>query len=202
MDPVVLSDEEEAPRGGRHLARNLAIAAAIVLLAFVALLATRKSEDSHQAEAKILGQAVPAVQGTTLDGTPYDISTHRGSWVVVNFFAHWCPPCVAEQPELVKFAEEHKAAGDVHLVGVAFQDTEADVRSFFATNGGDWPVLVGDTGAIPLAFGVTKVPESYVISPDGEVVAKFEGVTQAKLDAVITQFEAQSGAGANAPGAP
>jgi len=56
-------------------------------------------------------------------------------------------------------------------------------------------VLVGDTGSIPLAFGVTKVPESYVISPDGQVVAKFEGVTQAKLDAVIAGFEAQSGSG-------
>ena len=84
----------------------------------------------------------------------------------------------------------------MQLVGVAFQDTEADVREFFATNGGNWPVLVGDTGSIPLAFGVTKVPESYVISPDGEVVAKFEGVTKAKLDAVISQFESQSGTGA------
>jgi len=195
MEPIVLTDEDETPRGGRHLARNVAIAAAVVLIAFIALLATRKSGDNERTEAKILGQAVPAVQGTTLDGTPYDISTHRGSWVVVNFFAHWCPPCVAEQPELVRFAEEHQAAGDVQLVGVAFQDSEADVRNFFATNGGDWPVLVGDTGSIPLAFGVTKVPESYVISPDGQVVAKFEGVTQAKLDAVIAGFEAQSGVG-------
>lgn len=192
MDPVSLVDGTDAPRGGRHVARNVSIAAAVVLLAFIALLATRKSADPDQSESKILGQAVPAVAGTTLDGTPYDISTHRGSWVVVNFFAHWCPPCVAEQPELVRFAEEHKAAGDVQLVGVAFQDTDADVRAFFETNGGDWPVLVGDTASIPLAFGVTKVPESYVISPEGQVVAKFEGVTQAKLDEVIDQFERRS----------
>jgi cytochrome c biogenesis protein CcmG/thiol:disulfide interchange protein DsbE len=194
MEGMSVGPQSGAPRGGRHLARNVAIAAAVVLLAFVALLATRKTGETDRAEAKILGQAVPAVQGTTLDGTSYDISTHRGSWVVVNFFAHWCPPCVQEQPELVAFAEEHRAAGDVQLVGVAFQDKESDVRDFFAKNGGDWPVLVGDTGAVPLAFGVTKVPESYVVSPDGQVVAKFEGVTKAKLDAVINQFEAQAGA--------
>lgn len=192
MDPLIVSDDTEAPRGGRHMARNICIAVAIVLVAFIALLATRKSADPDASESKILGQAVPTVQGTTLDGAAYDIDTHRGSWVVVNFFAHWCPPCVAEQPELVRFAEEHKAAGDVQLVGVAFQDSDADVRAFFATNGGDWPVLVGDTTTIPLAFGVTKVPESYVISPDGQVVAKFEGVTQAKLDEVIDQFKSQS----------
>jgi len=180
----------EEPTGGGHLARNAAIAVGIVVIALIALLATGKTNDQRQPSAKIVGQIVPAVSGTTLTGAPYDIDLHQGKWVVVNFFASWCTPCRIEQPELVKFAAAHEAAGDVEIVSVAFQDKDADVAQFFATAGGDWPVLVGDTGSIALSFGVTAVPESYIISPTGQVVAKFEGVTEAALDSVITSMTA------------
>ena len=155
---------------------------------FVALLATRKSGDQRQPEARIVGQAVPEVQGTTLTGESYDIDARRGNWVVVNFFASWCTPCTVEQPELVRFAQEHAKDGDVKLVSVTFQDTDEKVRAFFDSSGADWPVLVGDTGSIALSFGVTAVPENYLISPDGQVVAKFENVTAAQLDSVLASY--------------
>ncbi len=180
-------DELDAPRRG-HMARNAALAVGVVLIALVALLATAKTNDQRQPEARILGQAVPVVQGTTLDGGTYDIDQHRGSWVVVNFFASWCTPCRVEQPELVKFDEEHQKTGGVEIVSVVFQDKEADVKAFFDQSGATWPVVVGDTGSTALAFGVTAVPESYIVSPDGQVVAKFENVTAAELDSVIAQY--------------
>ena len=81
---MIVSDRraEDAAAAGGTLARNICIAVAIVLIAFIALLATRKTSDPDASESKILGQAVPAVQGTTLDGAAYDIDTHRGcgSW--------------------------------------------------------------------------------------------------------------------------
>ena len=180
-------DDLEAPRRS-HVARNAALAVGVVLIALVALLATAKTNDQRQPEARILGQAVPVVQGTTLGGGSYDIDQHRGSWVVVNFFASWCTPCRVEQPELVKFDEEHQKTGGVEIVSVVFQDKEADVKAFFDQSGATWPVLVGDTGSTALAFGVTAVPESYIVSPDGQVVAKFENVTAAELDSVIAQY--------------
>ncbi|MGZ4709134.1 MAG: TlpA family protein disulfide reductase, partial [Acidimicrobiales bacterium] len=109
-------DELDAPRRG-HLARNAALAVGVVLIALVALLATAKTNDQRQPEARILGQAVPVVQGTTLDGGSYDIDAHLGNWVVVNFFASWCTPCRVEQPELVKFAQAH-AGSNVQVVSV------------------------------------------------------------------------------------
>jgi cytochrome c biogenesis protein CcmG, thiol:disulfide interchange protein DsbE len=104
----------------------------------------------------------------------------------VNFFATWCVPCVKEHPELIAFTESH-ADDDVSVVSVSYgRDTE--VQEFFENNGGDWPVITDDDAQISLDFGVTGVPESYVISPDGVVVAKFTGVTADGLDEIIARY--------------
>jgi cytochrome c biogenesis protein CcmG/thiol:disulfide interchange protein DsbE len=108
--------------------------------------------------------------------------------VVVNFFASWCVPCVREHPELVAFAAAHE--GDVQVVSVVFDDDPGAVEAFFAREGGDWPVVVGDTGRIALDFGVTGVPESYLVAPTGVVVAAFYGVTQRLLDEALAEFGA------------
>lgn len=169
----------------RHTARWVAIGVGMVLLAFIAVLATRKSVDERAVSSALIGKPVPALTGTTLTGETFDIDAQRGRWVVVNFFATWCVPCQVEHPELVRFTEEHRGDGLVQVVSVAFQDDPSVIRRFFAERGGSWPVVVGDTGPIALSFGVTGVPESYVVSPDGIVVAKFLGVRADQLDAVM-----------------
>ncbi len=170
-----------------HTARWVAIGVGVVLIAFIAVLATRESADSDSISSKLIGQPVPAAQGTTLDGEAFDIDDQRGRWVVVNFFATWCGPCIAEHPELVAFTEDHAASNDVAVVSVSY-GKNADLGQFFEKNGGDWPVITDDDGQIALGFGTSMVPESYVISPDGVVVAKFNGVTQAGLDGVIARY--------------
>jgi cytochrome c biogenesis protein CcmG/thiol:disulfide interchange protein DsbE len=175
---------------GRHPARWGAVAVGVVLVVFIAVLATRPSIDERGISSAILGKPVPKVAGSTLaiNGQPagtFDIDRYRGRWVVVNFFASWCGPCQLEHPELVKFTEEH-SGGDVVVVSLVFNDSDAAIEKFFAERGGSWPVIGGDgTAKTALDFGVTGVPESYVISPDGIVVAKFDGVTASDLDQFI-----------------
>ena len=97
----------------------------------------------------------------------------------VNFFATWCVPCRREHPELVRFQERHQAVGDVEVVGVVYDDSVDAVRQFKAERGGRWPMLSDPGGKVALDFGVSGVPESFLIGPDGVIVAKLVGGVRA-----------------------
>jgi len=188
---------EGSPAGGpeqrsRRIAPFVAAAVAVVLVAFVVVLATRSPAADRQAESPLLGRAAPPLQGTTLNGGRYDIDEQRGKFVLVNFFASWCIPCKLEHPELKRLAETHQAAGDLSLVSVAFQDDDASIRAFFRDNGGDWPVLSANQGRTILDYGVVKLPESYLVSPSGQVIYKFiGGVTASDVEDAIETAKAK-----------
>lgn len=171
--------------GGRHVARNSAIIVGVVLVALVFFLATRTT--SSKTAGRIVGQAAPEFSGITLDGSTWSLSSHRGNWVVVNFFATWCTECRLENDELQSFALSHRD-DPVDTVSVAFSDDAASIRTFWEQNRNAWPVIPNGTGVIALDYGVGRVPESYVVSPSGLVVAGFfGGVTAKGLDAVIDE---------------
>ena len=174
-----------------------AIAIGLVLAGFVWLLATRDSSRSRLADSPLLGKPAPVLAGGTLGGDSFELETRPGRWVVVNFFAVWCVPCVREHPELVRFSQRHLAEGDAQVVSVQFAEDEDRLRRFFRRNGGDWPVVEDPDGRIALDYGVTGIPESFLVDPDGFVVSKIVGgVSADQLDALLAaaqdQREAQS----------
>jgi len=174
---------EEERTGGSHLARNSAIAVGIVVVILVAFLATRGT--STKSSGRIVGQAAPEVVGQTLDGSTFNLANHLGEWVVVNFFATWCVPCRLENPQLQQFVTEHRD-DPVTVVSVAFSDDAEAIRSYWEKEKNQWPVISSSTGAIALNWGVTGVPESYLVAPNGLVVTGFTGgVTAAALDEAI-----------------
>ncbi len=175
--------------GAATSVRWVVLPVAVALSLLIILLATRDPASKRAIDGRILGEVAPLIEGHDLDGQPYDIDDHRGSWVVVNFFSTTCVPCIVEHPELVAFSKTHAATGAASVVSVAFDDSASSVAEFFADNGGQWPVLTEDTGSIAVNYGVTGVPESYLIAPTGVVAAKLiGGVTAADLDARIVDL--------------
>jgi len=184
-----VSSAPDEPVRQRRPVRTAALAVGVVAVLLVGVLGYEVVTGGDDGvRSGLVGRAAPAVVGTATDGSAVDIDRWRGEWVLVNFFATWCVPCVREHPELVEFARRHGPAGDgvpVEVVSVAFDDDPVAVEEFFATRGGDWPVLVDDTGPIALDYGVRGVPESYLVSPAGQVVGVFYGVTADALDEAI-----------------
>lgn len=162
-------------------------AVGIVLAALLVLLAVAEpSTDS--ASSPLLGKAAPAVRSTTIDGRTFDLARRKGSWVVLNFFNSTCVPCRNEHPQLVAFEEAQQSAADpVELYTVVNDDSDEAVSAFFGANGGGWPKVKDDDGAISVAFGVAKVPETWVIDPNGFVRLRIigeltEGFLQERID--------------------
>lgn len=169
----------------RHPARWAAIAVGVVVAVFVVVLATRPQAADVVAPSPLIDRPAPEIEGPGLDDGTVRLSDLRGRWVVVNFFATWCVPCLKEHPELVRFADRHPAE-DVQVLAVVYDDQPEDVARFFDDRGGSWPV-VDDVGA-KVDFGVRGVPESFLVDPDGIVRTRLVGgVTADGLDGLLRQ---------------
>lgn len=127
----------------------------------------------------------PALVVTTLDGKTFDLAAHRGQWVIVNFWATWCSPCIAEMPAISKYVATHK---HVTAIGLAWEDTPRDeVVKFAKKHPVDYPLAQIDASR-PLAglAPPAALPTTYLIAPDGTVAQHFLGPIDAKsLDAAI-----------------
>lgn len=116
----------------------------------------------------------PTLQVATLDGQPYDLAAQRGKWVVVNYWATWCGPCIKEMPELSAL---HAMRDHVEVIGLAYEDASVDeLRTFLAKHPVTYPVARIDPAAPPAAFGdAAALPMTWLIAPDGRLVKRFIG---------------------------
>jgi cytochrome c biogenesis protein CcmG, thiol:disulfide interchange protein DsbE len=94
----------------------------------------------------------------------------RGKVVVVNVFASWCPPCVAEAP-LLEQEERVLVKHNATVLGVTYLDNSSDSEQFVRQHGITYPVVRDVNGTFVKGFGATGIPETYVINRQGRIVA-------------------------------
>lgn len=140
-----------------------------------------QADASPRAESK----SHPALKVETIDGASFDLAEHRGQWVVVNFWATWCAPCLKEMPELsaLDAMREH-----VQVIGLAYEDIEPDdMRAFLQKHPVVYPIAIVDTFDPPADFDTPPgLPMTYLIGPEGQVVEKILGpVTAERLETLI-----------------
>jgi len=110
----------------------------------------------------------PDFTATALSGDSYTLSALRGRWVIVNFWATWCVPCVTEMPALQQIADNHADA--VVLLGINVRESVEEVAAFVAEHDLRFPVLVNPDDSTLLDYQVIGVPQTVLIAPSGEIV--------------------------------
>ena len=139
------------------------------------------------APARAAMPAQPTLHVTTLDGKTFDLAAQRGNWVIVNFWATWCVPCIKEMPDISRFVATHK---HVRAIGLAYEDSEpADIKAFLAKHPVIYPIAQVTLDKPLKDFDEPRgLPTTYLIRPDGTVAKPFIGpVTVASLEAAIGQ---------------
>jgi thiol-disulfide isomerase/thioredoxin len=143
------SDDDELSAYGRHIA-------------------------SSSPPVSLVGKPLP-IEGTTLDGTKFNIEQYRGRVVLVDFWATWCGPCVAKLPDLMKLHERFHDKG-FEVVGVDLDKNVDDLGKFLDDQKLPWINLIGekdgDEMKFPLAekYDISAIPDTYLVGRDGRVI--------------------------------
>jgi len=127
-----------------------------------------------------------------LDGVEHRLQDYRGKWIVVNYWATWCPPCVKEIPELNAFHNRHKNQGAV-VVGVNMEDIADDqVRDFLNDFQVDYPILLAEADFRSPLGPIDGLPTTFLVSPEGKVVERILGqVSKKRLETLISRHSAE-----------
>ncbi len=130
---------------------------------------------SQVSDLERVDRAAPPLAGRTVSGAQFDLRSRRGSVVLVNVWASWCPPCREELPLLDRTRRRLSGRGLV-LVGVLTRDQPDRATALLQELGiAPFPTVPDPTGRTAVSWGATGVPETYLVDREGRVVARSVG---------------------------
>lgn len=143
------------------------------------------------AGSNAIGSMAPDFSRPDLSGKPVRLADYHGKLVLLNFWASWCGPCLEEMPKFSGWQREYGAQG-LQVIGVSMDDDSAAARRLIARHPTTYPILIGDAALGESFGGVLGLPLSYLIDPQGRIVARYQGngglaKMEAKIKALLAQ---------------
>lgn len=164
----------------------------LIILSLILTACASPSSDADttaQNEPQPTQEPFPAWDFTmqSLGGETYTLSDLRGQWVMLNFWATWCGPCVDEMPALQQIARENSE--DVLLLGINFHESADDVQTFVEQNRLTFPMLINPTDGMIADYSVQGLPQTVLIDPEGRLVwRKFGPIDFDTFNEELVQF--------------
>lgn len=159
-------------KGGSVIGKYISVGICAILLAVLAVYTC------YAAPSRLdVGAPAPSLSGIDLTGAPQSLAAFKGNWVYVDFWATWCGPCMNDLPSVVDLSQKLESRSDFTVVSVNMDETPAlgAVQQTAKDYGINYPVLFDGQGwrsPIAEAWGVTAIPATFLINPNGEIVAR------------------------------
>lgn len=167
--------------------RKVLLGGLLLVLPVIGLLVMSLGRNPGKVASPLVDREAPQFSlGPVGGGAPVSLASLRGQPVVINFWATWCTPCIAEHGVL--HAAARALQGRVHFFGVMYEDEEPKIQEFLRQKGSSYPTLVDPGGRTAIAYGVYGVPETFFVDARGVVRAKFEGaLTPEMLETLLAK---------------
>ncbi len=137
----------------------------------------------------LIGKPVPPIVLPAMDGKTLDLASYKGRAVIVNVFASWCAPCRVEHPILLQMAKDKRFV----VIGLAYRDDPSKTQAYLDELGDPYAQTgIDRQGSAGVQLGLGGVPETYVISAEGIVLARHQGEITPKVAGELAQLAARN----------
>jgi len=160
--------------------------ASLLVVPLIWLLAQGFGRDPRAVPSVLENRPAPSFKLVDVKGTPLSLDELRGRPIVMNFWSTWCEPCKEEHALLQQAAKFYE--GRVQFLGVVYQDSDEAVRSYLGRHSSTYPQLLDPEARVAIDYGVSGVPESFFIDPQGTLRVKHVGVLS--FDVLRTHLDA------------
>lgn len=154
--------------------KNKALILLIILLSGTAIVLFLLRHQYSPLRAKI-GSAAPDIELVGINKDKIKLSDMKGSIVFINFWATWCESCVGEMPSIETLFRQMSGNNKFKMVTILFKDDGYKALSYMKTNGYTFPVYLNPDDTAPKKFGITGVPETFIIDKKGVLRGKVIG---------------------------
>jgi peroxiredoxin len=135
----------------------------------------KKQEEAEEIRSSLVeGARFPDFDEKDVDGKPFNLAAYKGKVVLIDFWATWCGPCIAELPNVMKAYEKHHANG-FEIVGISLDSDQAKLEKFTKEKNMAWQQYFDGQGwnnKLSTKYGVNSIPATYLLDGEGKIIAK------------------------------
>ena len=163
-----------------------------MILSLLFLISSYAGPEEDSTLTKV-GQSAPAFTVTTVEGKEFSLQANRGKVVLVNFFATWCGPCLAELPRVEKEIWQRFKGDGLQVIVIGREHEKSEVAEFQKKNKYTFPMASDPKREVYAKFATQYIPRTYLVNKEGQIVFQSVGFEDAEFRELVKAVEKEMG---------